>query len=97
MKDRISGFGKQEEEEDFQIMDMRAAYDEQDYPVTEELKLFDEFIIRNAKALSEIECDNGQDHWVWNLDKIAGGIFPLALLPEHVRDLAKELYFGAES
>jgi hypothetical protein len=95
LNDRTSGFGKQEDTEDFQIMDMRAAYDDEDYPMTENLKPIDEFIIRNAKVLSNVECDNGLDHWVWNLDKVASGSFPIENIPDHVRDLAEELYYGA--
>jgi hypothetical protein len=91
---RIAGFGKQEEEEDFQVMDIRAAYDEE-FPVSADLKPIDEFIIRNAKALSDVECDNGLDHWVWNLDKVASGSFPIENIPDHVRNMAEELYYGA--
>jgi hypothetical protein len=94
LDDRIKCFGKQDENDDFQIMDLRASYDDEGYPLAE-MKPFDDFIIRNAKALSDLECDNGLDHWIWNLDKVTNGSFPITDLPSHVRDIAKELYYGA--
>ncbi|TAL31576.1 MAG: hypothetical protein EPN93_17425 [Spirochaetes bacterium] len=93
LTDRIEYFGRQLPDEDFQIMDMRYAYDEEGYEVTGELVTLDEKIIRIAKELGAIESDNGEEHWIWNLDAVARGAYPIEKLPTHVRDLAKELYY----
>lgn len=34
-----------------------------------------------------------EDGWHWQIHGIADGTFPLEKLPEHVRELAKELYY----
>ncbi len=91
--DRIEYFGRQLPDEDFQIIDMRYAYDEEGYEVTDELIPLDAKIIRLARELGEIESDSGEEHWVWNLDAVARGEYPIEKLPAHVRDLAKELYY----
>lgn len=31
--------------------------------------------------------------WQWHMDEILAGIYPLSDLPDHVRDIAKELYY----
>lgn len=33
------------------------------------------------------------ESWRWNIPDIAEGVYPLEDLPEHVRDLAKALYY----
>lgn len=93
LTDRIGKFKHQEPDEDYQIMDIRYAYDREGYDVTGELIPLDEKIIRLATELGEIESDPDYDHWIWNLDAVARGEYPIEKLPAHVRDLAKELYY----
>lgn len=41
------------------------------------------------------EFDNPSWHWFWQ--EIADGEYPLKKLPEHVRDLAKTLYYNKKN
>lgn len=91
--DRIKYFGRQETDEDFQIMDMRYAYDNEGYEIIEDIISLDREIVRMARELGEIESDSAEVHWIWNLDAIARGEFPLERIPEHIRDLVRELYY----
>lgn len=36
---------------------------------------------------------NGEDAWQWHMGEILAGAYPLESLPDHVRSIAKELYY----
>jgi|GEM_PF-1465008 ketosteroid isomerase-like protein len=82
-----------------QIADLRMAYDDDEFEVIPELKAVDEEIIRKAEALGKFIFDEGHydeemsNYWVWNPGRIASGEFPVDKIPEHVRELAKSLYY----
>ena len=82
-----------------QIADLRMAYDEDGFPVTPALAEIDSEIIKQAEALGKFIFDEGhyddemKEHWAWNPGLIARGEFPPEGIPEHVRELAIELYY----
>ncbi|MCE9501858.1 MAG: hypothetical protein K8R21_15360 [Leptospira sp.] len=59
---------------------------------------FDRQVIEVAKFLapdfSVKDFDYSNDAWPWHVDEISRGVYPLEKLPEHVRDLAKKLYYS---
>lgn len=91
---RIAGFGKQEEPEDFQIMDMRESYDLDGFDTCDEIIAIDGKIIQLAPELSKRGCSETEVHWVWSLDRISKGTYPVEKLPRHVQDQARELYYN---
>ena len=82
-----------------QIADLRMAYDEYGFPVNVAIVEIDSEIIRQAGALGNFIFDEGhyddemKDHWVWNPGMIARGKYPLEKLPDHVREIARKLYY----
>ncbi|EKO32764.1 hypothetical protein [Leptospira santarosai] len=56
---------------------------------------FDRELIRKAKNLSHLfgGQDLSKSSWRFYLKEISSGTFPLEKLPEHVREIAKELYY----
>jgi hypothetical protein len=54
----------------------------------------DREFIKKAKAISLFD-DRAVviDHWAYHSKEISEGAYPLELLPEHIRDLAKNLYY----
>lgn len=102
LRERLSDADLEAEEyntEVEQIADLRMAYDDDEFEVTPELKAVDEEIIRKAKSLGKFIFDDGnydselRNYWAWNPGKIASGEFPVEKIPEHVRELAKSLYY----
>ena len=102
LKERINDADLDSEEyntEIEQIADARMAYDEDGFPVTRDLIEIDTYIIRKAMALGKFIFNEGHydedmlNYWAWNPGKIASGEFPVEKIPEHVRDLAKSLYY----
>ena len=79
LNQRIEGFGKQEEHEDYQIMDIRVAYDLDKLVICNNLIELDKKIIELASELSKVESDNDEEHWAWNLNLISAGKYP----PDH--------------
>ncbi len=58
----------------------------------------DKIIIRNAGYFGEYQTEDyflreAKTHWTHFLNEVADGTYPLEKLPEHVRELAKELYY----
>jgi len=58
----------------------------------------DRKIVQCAKALApnfarEDYATLDKEPWPWHTEAISQGKFPLEKLPEHVRELAKELYY----
>lgn len=45
-----------------------------------------------AEWLTEDDLDLGK-YWYWYIADIVKGIYPLEKLPDHVRDIAKNLYY----
>ncbi|EKR98420.1 hypothetical protein LEP1GSC125_1846 [Leptospira mayottensis 200901122] len=56
---------------------------------------FDQGLIRKAENLSHLfgGMDLTESSWRFYLNEISSGKFPLEKLPEHVREIAKELYY----
>jgi hypothetical protein len=105
MKERFND-AELDSEHDFdseieQIADLRMAYDEDKFPVTPELIEIDTNIIKQAKALGKFINDDRhydksmKEFWAWNPDKIAKGEFPFDMIPDHVKELAKSLYYNS--
>jgi hypothetical protein len=47
-----------------------------------------------AKSINDEYCDIKEgDAWYWHIASIVKGEYPLDKLPEHVREVAKELYY----
>ncbi|HOW82565.1 MAG TPA: hypothetical protein PK573_08400 [Spirochaetota bacterium] len=98
-KDRLLYVGKQFDSETQQIADARHDFNDAGFTLIDEIKKIDEEIIKRAGELGKYIHD--EDHyddemksfWAWNPDKIAEGKFPLEKIPDHVRTLAKELYY----
>ncbi|MFA5518904.1 MAG: hypothetical protein WDA74_06590 [Spirochaetota bacterium] len=94
LNQRISGFGKQEDVKNFQIINMRECYDLDGFQATEEIIEIDKKIIGLASELSKVESDNDEEHWAWNLNLIFEGKYPLEKLPDHIRKIAREMYYS---
>ncbi len=57
-------------------------------------KEIDVVLVKNMKSLEErLCCGTFDDSWRGQVYDISHGNFPLEELPEHVRELAKELYY----
>ncbi|MGJ4785655.1 hypothetical protein ACQV5J_16190 [Leptospira interrogans] len=56
---------------------------------------FDQELVRKAQILSHLfgGQDLSESSWRFFLFEISEGKFPLENLPEHVREVAKELYY----
>jgi hypothetical protein len=99
LHNRIEYIGRQFDTETIQVADFRNWYEDYGYEVTDELKEIDREIIRRAEELAEHIKDEGnyddemKHHWVWNPGPVSRGEFPLENIPEHIRDLAQELYY----
>ena len=99
LKDRLRYLDSQLELESEQIADYRQWYDDHGYPLTDELVEIDREIIERAGEIGKHIYDEGhydnemKDYWAWNPDKIASGGFPIDRIPEHVRELARGLYY----
>lgn len=98
LKDRLLYIGKQYDCETEQIADLRESYDLEGFEIDEEITSIDIEIIKRAMEIAEVIHGFGdepdpEEHWAWNIDRIARGEFPLERVPEHIRDLAKDLYY----
>lgn len=99
LKDRLLYLGKQFDTENEQVADLRHWYDDHGYTVTDELKKIDREIIERAEEIGNYIFDEGyydekmRSHWAWNPGLIATGEFPIEKIPEHVRELARNLYY----
>ncbi len=98
LKDRLLYIGKQYDSETEQIADMREDYDRAGFELIDAMVTIDREIITRAGEIAEVIHGFGdepdpEEHWAWNIDRIALGTFPLERIPAHVRDLAKELYY----
>ena len=89
---RLDSFGN-DVNDDFQLMDCRCAYDDEYADTPEDLKEIDIRIIEMADELAAIETRLDDEHWIWHMDEISKGKYPLEKLPEHVQSLAKTLYY----
>ncbi len=57
-------------------------------------KEIDVVLVKNMKSLEErLCCGTFDDSWRGQVYDISHGNFPLEKLPEHVRELAKDLYY----
>lgn len=97
IRDRIAYIGTDDPGETEQIADMREDMQTRDLPLTDNIKSLDSEIIKHAGKVGNVVNGYDEDFWAWNLDKVASGTFPIDNLPAHVRDLAKELYYGARA
>ncbi len=98
LKDRLLYVGKQLDCETEQIADFRESYDRNGFEITSAMMEIDREIVIRAGEIAEVIHGFGdepdpEEHWAWNIDRIALGTFPLERIPAHVRDLAKELYY----
>jgi len=59
----------------------------------------DRYLVENFGKLSEAGCGGGfeEDSWRYQIDWIVEGEYPLEKLPDHVRDIARELYYDRKS
>ncbi len=71
-----------------------------DIEETDEVKEQDKRFIRAGKVFAEEGCLNdeyfdiaGDDVWYWNIARIVEGHYPLKKIPEHVREIAREMYY----
>jgi hypothetical protein len=55
----------------------------------------DQYLVENLGKLSEAGCFGGfkEDSWRYQISWIVEGEYPIEKLPDHVRELAKELYY----
>jgi|YNPMSStandDraft_1061717.scaffolds.fasta_scaffold17404_3 hypothetical protein len=51
--------------------------------------VFAEWVIEDNCLIEE------SDPWYWHIAKIVKGEYPLELIPEHVRNIARQLYYEA--
>ncbi len=60
----------------------------------------DIFLVKNAGEFIKYDLDaypDETDSWRWYYYEIAAGAWPLEKLPDHVRDLAKKLYYDKKN
>ncbi len=58
----------------------------------------DKRYVRSGKLFAEWISDeyadiNADDPWYWHIAEIANGQYPFEDLPEHVRDVAREMFY----
>ena len=100
LKDRLLHVGEQADSETEQIADIRHDFEDSGLALDEDMKQIDKEIIERAKELGEYIFDEGyydkemNNFFAWNPDKIAKGEFPIEKIPEHVREIARSLYYN---
>jgi len=99
LEERLLSIENQFDTETQQIADFRHMYDDSKYDINKIIDI-DKKIIRSAEVLGEFISgsimqydDEMKNTWMWNPDLISRGEYPIDKLPDHVKDLAKELYY----